>query len=323
MGHVLLRSWRLRAAVLCILAVCFAALAATAEATTTTSSSAGATCTTTPGSCTFSGNSSATFAGQFNTPLVVPEPDPADDPFGDITCAPNVDLTDTICGHFGINTNNQQGTITVVINFDPNNDLDLCVNDAAGLVVGSCSLGSGGSEIVTFTVACGDTHFEADILPISWPFPGPPVTSGAYTGSVTASLTNCTTGSNGGGGGGNPKPPSASGGRKMTGGGQISTANVSNNVLQQSDGITYKGKVRFAANGCDIRSTSLDSAEWDDAGQAVIVHGRATINGSGNYLFTLRLDDNGESGRTDLYDMQALCSGAGNMTSGNLQYHLP
>jgi hypothetical protein len=294
----------------------FAAVAATAEATTTTSNSGGATCVTSPGSCTFSGNSSATFAGQFNTPLVITDP---------LLCGnQQVDPTDTLCGHFGINTVNQQGTITVVINFNPDNDLDLCVIDATGTLVNSCSAGTGGSEIVTFNVACGDTHYEAQILPASFPFPGPtPLTPATYTGSVTASLTSCTTGGNGGGGNGNPGPPSASGGRKMTGGGQISTANISNNVIQESDGITYKGKVRFAMNGCDLRSTSIDSAEWDDAGQAVIVHGHATINGSGNVLFTVRLDDNGESGRTDLYDMQSTCNGSGNVTSGNLQYHLP
>jgi hypothetical protein len=321
MGHALVRSWQLRAAVLCVTVFSFAAIAATAEATTTTSSSGGATCVPTPGSCTFSGNSSATFAGQFNTPLVITDP---------ALCGnQQVDPTDTLCGHFGINTVNQQGQITVVINFDPNNDLDLCIVDAAGNLVldangnPECSTGTGGSEIVTFTVACGDTHFEAEILPVSYPFPGPtPLTPALYTGSVTTSLTNCTTGGNGGGG--SSGPPSASGGRKLTGGGQISTANVSNNVLQQSDGITYKGKVRFASNGCDFRSTSIDTAEWDDAGQAVVVHGRGKVNGGGAVqMFTVRLDDNGESGRTDLYDMQSPCTGTGTMTSGNLQYHLP
>jgi hypothetical protein len=270
----------------------------------------------TPGGCNFGGNSSATFKGQFNVPDVITDP---------ILCAnQTLDPTDLLCGHFGIDTTNQQGMITVTINFDPVNDLDLCVIDAAGNIVGSCSTGSGASEIVTFSIACGDTHFEAQVLPVSYPFPGPtPLTPATYNGSVTASLTNCTTGSNGGPGNGNPPPPSASGGRKLTGGGQISTANVSNNVIQQSDGITYKGKVRFATSSCDLRSTSIDSAEWDDANRAVIVHGHATVNGSGNVAFTVRLDDNGEPGRNDLYDMQAICNGSGNMVSGNLQYHLP
>ena len=309
------RYWQLRAAVLCIAVLCFAGLAATAEATTTTSSSSGTTCVANPGSCNFSGNSSATFAGQFNTPAVILDP---------IQCANQVlDPTDTLCGHFGIDTTNQQGTITVVITFDPNNDLDLCVIDAAGAQVAPCSLGTGGSEIVTFTVACGDTHFESQVLPTSFPFPGPtPLTPATYAGSVTASLTNCTTGGNGGPGGGNPPPPSASGGRKLTGGGQISTANISNNVIQETNGTSYKGKVRFATSSCDLRSTSIDSAEWDDANQAVVVHGHATVNGSGNYVFTVRLDDNGEPAG-DLYNMQSLCNGSGNITSGNLQYHLP
>jgi hypothetical protein len=313
MGHALLRCWQLRAAVLCVSAFCFAALAATAEATTTTSSSVGTTCTPNPGSCNFAGNSSATFAGRFETPAAITDP---------ALCAnQTLDPTDVLCGHFGINTTNQQGTITVVINFDPNNDFDLCVINAVGALVVPCSTGTGASEIVTFTVACGDTHFEAQVVPTSFPFPGPtPLDPATYTGSVTASLTTCIAG---GGGGGTPAPPSASGGRKLTGGGQISTANISNNVIQETDGVTYKGKVRFATNGCDLRSTSIDSAEWDDAAQAVIVHGHATVNGSGSYLFTVRLDDNGEPGRSDLYDMQSLCSGSGNMTSGNLQYHLP
>ena len=74
---------------------------------------------------------------------------------------------------------------------------------------------------------------------------------------------------------------------------------------------------------CDLRSTSINSVEWDDANQQAIVHGFATVNGSGSVEFTLHLDDNGEPGRNDLYDMQSVCSGASNMTSGNLQYHLP
>jgi hypothetical protein len=314
MGHALVRCWQLRAAVLCVIVFSFAVLAATAQATTTTSSSSGATCTTNPGSCNFAGNSSATFKGQFNTPDVITDP---------LLCTnQTLDPMDVLCGHFGINTTNQQGTITVVINFDPVNDFDLCIVDSTGTIV-SCSTGTGGSEIVTFTVACGDTHYEAQILPVSYPFPGPtPLSPATYTGSVTASLTNCTTGSNGGSGG-TPPPPSTSGGRKLTGGGQISTANVSNEILQQTDGTSYKGKVRFATSGCDLRSTSIASAEWDDGNQAVIVHGYGTVNGKGNYAFTVRLDDNGEPGRGDLYDMQSLCSGSGNMTSGNLQYHLP
>jgi hypothetical protein len=315
MGHALLRSWRLRAAVLCISAFCFAALAATAEATTTTSSSAGATCVTTPGSCNFSGNSSATFTGEFDTPATISDP---------MFCGnQTIDPMDFLCGHFGINTTNQKGVITVVINFDPDNDLDLCVIDSAGSQVVPCSAqGSGSSEIVTFNVACADTHFEAQIMPFMFAFPGPPLAPATYTGSVTASLTSCLPG--GGGGNGNPGPSSASGGRKMTGGGQLSTANFNNNIIQQSDGITYKGKVAFSTSTCDLRSTSIDTAEWDDAAQAVVVHGQATIKGiSGTVAFTVRLDDNGESGQNDLYDMQSVCTGNGNVANGNLQYHLP
>jgi hypothetical protein len=319
MGHALLRSWQLRAAVLSIIVFAFAAVAATAQATTTTSHSAGAVCTTNPGSCNFSGNSSATFAGQFTTPAAGYDP---------ILCGNQaVDSIDSLCGKFGIDTTNQQGTITVVINFDPENDIDLCVVNAAGTDVAPCSgQSTGSSEIVTFTVACGDTRFEAHIIPFMYgfgviPTPLDPVT---YTGSVTASLTSCLTGSNGGGGNGNPGPPSASGGRKMTGGGQISTANFANNIIQESDGITYKGKVAFATANCDFRSTSIDWAEWDDAGRAVVVHGQGTVKGrNGSFPFTVRLDDNGEPGTSDLYDMQSACAGAGNVKSGNLQYHLP
>jgi hypothetical protein len=319
MGHALLRSWQLRAAVLCIAVFSFAAIAATAEATTTTSHSVGAVCTTNPGSCNFSGNSSATFAGRFQAPAVIFDP---------LLCGNQAaDPTDTLCGHFGIDTTNQQGVITVVINFDPGDDLDLCVIDSLGQQVAPCSAqGSGSSEIVTFNVACGDTHFEAQIFPFLFgSFPGPtPLDPSEYTGSVTASLTSCLTGGNGGGGNGNPGPPSASGGRKMTGGGQISTASFNNNIIQESDGLTYKGKVAFATSSCDFRSTSIDSAEWDDAAQAVVVHGRGTVKGvSGTVAFTVRLDDNGEAGRGDLYNMQSFCSGNGNVQSGNLQYHLP
>src|SRR4051812_15394206 len=111
MGHVLLRSWQLRAVALCVSTLCFSLFAATASATTTASHSAGATCTPTPGSCNFSGNSSATFNGQFNSPLIVPDQS--------LCGTQAVDPTDSLCGHFGIDTTNQQGTITVVINFNP------------------------------------------------------------------------------------------------------------------------------------------------------------------------------------------------------------
>jgi hypothetical protein len=315
MGHVFFRGWQLRAAVICVIAFVFAAVAATAEATTTTSSSGSTTCTTDPGGCTFSGNGSAAFAGHFDTPAIVLEP---------AQCLnQGVDGTDKLCGHFRIDTSSVQGTITVAIAFDPINDLDLCVIDSTGMVVGSCSTGSGATETVTFTVTCTDTHFEAQILPISYPFPGPTMLDPAtYTGSVTTSLTSCGSG-NGNGGGGNPPPPSVSGGHKFTGGGQLAIANVSNNIIQGSDTITYKGKVRFAMKSCDLRSTSIDSADWNDAAQQVTVHGHATVNGSGNYAFTVTLDDNGEPGNTDFENMQALCSGSGNLTSGNFQYHLP
>src|SRR6478609_561892 len=116
MGHVLLRSWQLRAVALCATVFAFAAVAATAQATTTTSNSAGAICVTNPGSCNFSGNSSATFAGQFNSPLIVPDQS--------LCGNQEIDAADILCGHFGINTTNQQGTITVVINFNPDNDFD-------------------------------------------------------------------------------------------------------------------------------------------------------------------------------------------------------
>jgi hypothetical protein len=319
MGHVRFRGWQLHAAVVLVIACVFAALAATAEAMVTSiSGSGGAACSNTPNAhCTFAGSGSVSFAGEFTT--VATNPDPM------LCSSQQIDPIDLLCDHVGLNFSNLSGTLTATLNFDPDNDLDLCIVDAAGQVVTdvngqpACSLGTGASETVTIPISCSTTALTAQILPASFGVTGPPFNPATYTGSVTATLTVCPPG----GGQGNPPPPSASGGHKMTGGGQISTANVSNTVIQQTDGVSYKGKVRFTRNGCDLRSTSIDSAEWDDANRAVVVHGHATVNGSGNVLFTVRLDDNGEPGNNDLYNMQAACSGAGNMTSGNLQYHLP
>jgi hypothetical protein len=320
MGRSSFRGGTVHAAVILVLVSVFAAAAVTAKATTTTSSSGSATCTTFPGSCTFSGNGSATFQGQFDTPAVLVDPS---------LCFPQAaDPEDTLCGHFGINTSNVQGTITVTISFDPVNDLDLCVVNALDTVV-DCSTGFGASETVTFAVSCTDTHFEAQIVPFSYPFPGPtPLDPATYTGSVTATLTACT-----GGGGPPPPTPSAAHGHKVTGGGQTATgmspdANVSLNVIEETSGTTpaYKGKVRIASAGCDFRSTEIDTVVWNDAIMAAEIDGKGMLNDSTAVVdFVAHAKDNGERSSQIVADRFTIdkCSGGGNVVSGNIQYHLP
>ena len=188
MRHVLFCGLALRAAlVLPVVALALIAATVDAQAAAVTGNSGATVCTggpimfdyNQPGNCAFSGSGAATFLGQFNTPAVAI----------DQSVCPNqaTDGTDTICGHFGMDFSNVHGTVTVAISFDANNDLDLCITDATAFVIVTCSKGSKGTETLTFNVSCTDTRYEAQILPISFGSPGPPLIYPAtYNGNVSA-----------------------------------------------------------------------------------------------------------------------------------------
>ena len=321
MGHAFFRGWQLRAAVICVIACVFAALAGTVRAASTTSSSGSTTCGASGCSYQTSGSSTATFAGQFDTPAVVIDQS--------LCPAQAADPTDTICGHFAIDTGAATGTITMTINFAEENDLDLCIVQGVpplATIVG-CSTGSGPSETVTITLnQCVDPHFEAQILPISYPFPGPtPAAPVTYTGTITSNLTVCGAGSSNGG---SPDPPIVAtptapdfGYHRMTGGGRIASGNVSNKVIQRRDG-TYDGKVRFSGLGCDLRSTQITSVVWDDLNNRATIAGKASLNRGMIVDFVLTLDDNGDPGTADFYDMKSVCGGTGNLLKGKLDYRV-
>jgi hypothetical protein len=267
-----------------------------------------------PGNCVFSGAGGATFLGQFNTPAVV---------IDQTLCTTQAtDAKDTICGHFGMDLNNVLGTITVAISFDPVNDLDLCVTTATATVVGTCSTSSAGTETVTFNVACADTRYEAQILPISFGFEVPtPIAPATYNGNVTASLTSCTPG--GGLGNGNPgREPFDHHGK---GGGQgenddnHESEHISSDVEEKDSDHQKRGKVRYSKNGCDMRSTSINTIDWNDVTRTMVVSGFGTVNGIGSVPFVFTMTDNGP-GAPATYTVDSTCSGRGHLKTGSFKY---
>jgi hypothetical protein len=286
-----------------------------ADATTTTSSGGHATCVEDPGGCAFTGNGSAAFSGEFDTPEVLVDQS---------LCPPQAtDPTDTICGHFSIDPS-LNGIVTSSIAFDPENDLDLCAYNTAGEVL-ICSTGTGGTEQVTFAVS-GGGHYEVRILPISYPFPGPTVFNpAAYTGLV--SFTS-------GGGGeavGLTDPDACC--HKVDGGGKTATLSTpdSNFSVHVDDdrgqdgkisAKQLKGKVRISSMSCDFRSTVISDATWDDANRQATITGRGRYKGASvDVDFTATAQDNGykSSFVPDTFTIDK-CSGGGSVVHGDIKY---
>jgi hypothetical protein len=323
MGHGLVRNWQLRAVILSVITLCFAVLAATASAITVNSNTGASVCTLPSepaGSCTFSGNGSANISGRFITPYQTADP---------IGCGNQVvDGDDTFCGHLGLNFNTVSGAVTVTITgWDPNYaDLDLCIVDSAGQVVG-CATGSGGTETITFTVSCTDTHFEAQVLPVMYfDFIHPPTLMNPlnYTGGVSTSLTSCVSGTgNGNGGGGNSAT-----GHKVTGGGQLGFASIANanfsvNVMATTSG--FKGKVQIADNtGCTFRGLEITAVSWNDGAHDAKIFGNGYAKSAPNTKvpFVAEAQDNGD-GSSNNGDFLTIdkCNGGGQVVNGNIQYH--
>jgi hypothetical protein len=294
-----------------------------------------------PGNCKYSGNGAGKFKGQFKTEATLATPG-ATDP--DLCPQQVVDGTDIVCGHFGMDFNKVQGTVTVVISvIDPNNnDLDLCVIDAAGAIVNDCSTNSNTTasptESVTFNVKCADTRYEAQIFPflfVNNPVPGDPSTYATYTGSATGSLAKCVTGGPNGEGNSHPKNFDHHGRGHGHGknGNNNDDEQVSSNVDEQNNDSDHRGKVRYTqpkhashysffattavndlyTDGCDLSSTQIDSTTWNDLTKTMVVTGYGTVNGLGSVPFVFTETDNG-SGTSDTYSVNSSCSGSGNLT---------
>jgi hypothetical protein len=322
MRHVLFCGLALRAAlILPILALALIAATVDAQAAAVTGRSGATACVgqpvafdyNQPGQCTWSGSGTATFLGQFIDPAVVIDP---------ALCPPQpTDPTDTICGHFGMNFNSVHGTVTVAINFDPTNDLDLCVKNSTAAIVGSCSTGTGSSETVTFNVACADTRYEAQILPISYPFPGPtPLSPVTYSGSVVGNVAPCFIGGPLGDANGEREKfdHHGQGGGEGENNDNHEHEHVSSDVEERDSDHAKRGKVRYSKNGCDLRSTSINTINWNDVTRTMIVSGYATVNGLGNVPFVYTITDNSPS--ADTYTVDSTCGGSGKLRTGDFKY---
>ena len=236
--------------------------------------------------------------------------------------------------------NKVHGTVTVGITFNADNDLDLCVIDAAGAIVNTCSTSSANpTESVTFNVKCTDTRYEAQILPFLYVNAPAPTSPATYTGAVTgSSLAKCVTG--GAKGDDNPKPEPFDHHGKGHGDGENNHnhdhEHVSSNVDERNNDRDHRGKVRYTqpkhgshysffattavndlyTDGCDLRSTQIDTTTWNDATKTMVVTGYGTVNGLGNYPFVFTETDNGP-GTSDTYSVDSICQGQGNLDAGS------
>jgi hypothetical protein len=57
-------------------------------------------------------------------------------------------------------------------------------------------------------------------------------------------------------------------------------------------------------------------------GSCATIVGKASLNRGAIVDFVLTLDDNGDPGTADVYDMKSLCGGTGNLLKGNLDYRV-
>jgi len=332
MGHAFIRSWQLRAAVVVGVTVTCVVFTGHASAAIFTSNFGATVCandtTNQQGSCTFTGNGSANFAGKFIDFST----------FNGFCQAQASDTPDEPCGLFGLNFSNETGKVTASIAFDASaSDLDLCVVRGAGQnpfdtsnVVG-CSTGQGATETVTFTVNCTDTHFEVQVLPIDISFFTSPINPFPFTGStVASSVTTCIAGQ------GNPPPggQSAAGGHKVTGGGKTSqspttppSANFNVNVMETTAG--FKGKTSISDNtGCRFRSSEIDAVSFHDESKSADIFGKGFFLNDQNTIvgFHATVQDNGQGANTsppgDIYTIDK-CNGGGVVVDGNVTYHIP
>lgn len=119
---------------------------------------------------------------------------------------------------------------------------------------------------------------------------------------------------------------------KITGGGSIVAAN--------GDQGTFGGNAQISATGSpsgqeqyqdhgpaqtlNVNSTSVASIVCSSDKTQATIYGRATINGSGSYIYRIVLQDNGSSGSTDAYGIRlsnGYDSGLQSLRSGNVDIH--
>ena len=68
-----------------------------------------------------------------------------------------------------------------------------------------------------------------------------------------------------------------------------------------------------------MRSTSINTIDWNDVTRTMTVTGFGTVNGLGNVPFVYTMTDNGP-GRADTYTVDSTCSGSGHLTRGDFKY---
>lgn len=118
----------------------------------------------------------------------------------------------------------------------------------------------------------------------------------------------------------------------ITNGGRITATN--------GDRATFGGNAKVSAAGSPkgqeeytdhgpaqrlkVKSTSILAVTCSQDRREATIFGRATINGSGSHLFRIRVTDNGEPGRNDIYGIllsTGYFSGDKRLEGGNVQIH--
>lgn len=142
-------------------------------------------------------------------------------------------------------------------------------------------------------------------------------------GGTQYTIGNCSTGGGGGGGGGGGNGEGTV--IKVTGGGSINVKaqsfsfKIDNNFAEMPS-----GHLKYDVNGTGgFRLVSDGFFTWAQNGpNEVIITGRGSI-GRTPVTFTLRIQDNGEPGRNDFFEIQ-ISNGhmaQGTLSTGNIQFH--
>lgn len=123
-------------------------------------------------------------------------------------------------------------------------------------------------------------------------------------------------------GGGGPPPPPPEGGCKVTGGGAIPSG-AGEGTFGMNPQENLKGKIRYEDGAAaDFRSTRLTAVSCNLAARTARIQGEGIDRGQ-TVEFTVQVLDNGEAGRTDVFEI-ALSNGytqGGTLRRGNIQVH--
>jgi uncharacterized lipoprotein YbaY len=118
---------------------------------------------------------------------------------------------------------------------------------------------------------------------------------------------------------------------KVTGGGNIDLPNKKGTfgfVVRYSDGAQAPtGNLTFKDHGKDISLKATSFTMLNISGNRAVINGYATVNGETDVVFTLTVEDFGESGSSDTFLIQIPAlngySAGGTITGGNIQISTP